>query len=211
MGGAYPHGFLQGLFPNTHSTEPLFHFTHFWSSNSVKHWEQIRFLTQRRLYSTIRWEPCNRWRRATASAFLFSSQTFLRDSSANQSQAQCLHSTITFGLYYIQADFWSSSTQRIMRAEHLIYSFFCHGVLTSTFQQLVVQMCTQRQSIWRFWFVWRCFFGIQHKWKIWKKWLMIYINKLVSHAGQCRIPDYNNGNRCYSLLFHWKLPFWLCQ
>lgn len=95
---------------HTDSREPeLFYFTHFWSSDSINTKSKLALQPP---YSTIWWEPCNRWQRATASACLFSSQTFLHDSSANQSQAQCLHFTITFGFYYIQADFSSRPPPR---------------------------------------------------------------------------------------------------
>lgn len=46
-------------------------------------------------YYTIWWKPCNRVP-VCKNACLFSSQTFLRDISANQHQAGYLHFTITF-------------------------------------------------------------------------------------------------------------------
>lgn len=122
VGAASPHGFLQGHFPNTDCREPeLFYYTWFWSSDSINSASKWVLVAPRPPYSTIWREPCNRRLRATASDCLFGCQAFQRNSSANHSQAPCLDSTIIFGLFYFQPDFFLlSSTQGKMRDKHLI-------------------------------------------------------------------------------------------
>lgn len=104
---ASPHGFLQGHFSITDCREPeLSYYTWFWSSDSINSASKWVLVAPQPPYSTIWWEPCNRWLRATASDCLFGCQAFQRNSSANHFQAPCLDFTITFGLFYFQPDFF---------------------------------------------------------------------------------------------------------
>lgn len=97
VGAAFPHGFLQGHFPNTDCREPeLFYYTWFWSSDSINSASKWVLVAPQPPYSTIWWEPCNRWLRATASDCLFGWQAFQRNSSVNHSQASWLDSYNNF-------------------------------------------------------------------------------------------------------------------